>query len=60
MTYVVEISESLIKTISVEAQSEVEAVESVIRKYKDEDIVLNADDFVGASFSVKSMATVKA
>ena len=55
-TYIVEISESLVKAVPVEASSEVDAVAEVIRKYKSEDVVLSADDFVEASFSVKRSA----
>lgn len=49
----VEIAESVVTTIPVAAESEVDAVEQVLRRYRRKQLVLNSDNTVQASFSVK-------
>lgn len=51
--YVVEISELLGRAVKVMAASEEEAVEKANEKYNRQEIVLDADDFAGVSFSVR-------
>ena len=50
--YVFEIEEKLKKTVSIEAESEHEAVEILRKKYRDEEIVLTADDYAGSEIFV--------
>lgn len=52
--YNVEIAESLMRTISVAACSEVEAVEKAAMKYRKAEVVLDSEDFVSVDFKVKS------
>lgn len=47
MTYKVEIEETLARVIEVEAASEAEAIEQVDKKYRNVEIVLDSDDYVG-------------
>lgn len=51
--YIVEVSELLGRVVKVMASSEEEAVEKANEKYNRQEIVLNADDFAGVSFSVR-------
>lgn len=51
--YIVEVSELLGRAVKVMASSEEEAVEKANEKYNRQEIVLNADDFAGVSFSVR-------
>lgn len=44
--FAVEIQETLCRIIDVEAESEEEALDIVTQKYKDEEIVLDANDFI--------------
>lgn len=52
MEYKFEIEEKLKKTVSIEAESEQEAVEILRKKYRDEEIVLTADDYAGSEIFV--------
>jgi len=45
MTYVVRITEILVRDLPIEAKSEQEAIEHVIAHYSDCDIVLDANDW---------------
>lgn len=47
MTYKVEIEETLARVIEVEAASEAEAIEQVDKEYRNVEIVLDSDDYVG-------------
>lgn len=47
MEYQFEIEEKLKKTVSIEAESEQEAIDILRQKYYNEDIVLTADDYAG-------------
>lgn len=51
--YIVDVSELLGRAVKVMASSEEEAVEKANEKYNRQEIVLNADDFAGVSFSVR-------
>jgi len=51
-TYVVEIVETLRRTVEVRAGSEDEAVELTRNGYDREDYVLDFSDFIGADFAV--------
>lgn len=57
--YVVEITETLQRQVSVKASSYEEAYEIVKRAYKNEDIVLDCDDFVSGDVNV-TVAPVEA
>lgn len=48
MEYQFEIEEKLKKTVSIEAESEEEAIDILRKKYYDEEIVLTADDYAGS------------
>ena len=49
----VEIAESVVTTIPVTAETEIDAVEQVIRQYRRKQLVMNRDNSVQASFSIK-------
>ncbi len=49
--YEIEITETFQKMIKVNASDIDEAINKVIKKYKNEEIVLDSDDFVEVSFS---------
>lgn len=49
-TYSVEITETLRRTIIIEAQSDEEALLKVKEQYDDEEIVLDSSDYVGTEF----------
>ena len=53
-TYEVTITETLQKTVEVEANSKEEAEELVERKWNDSEYILDADSFVGVDFSARS------
>ena len=48
-----EITETLQRTIEVEAENEEEALRKVKEMYKNEEIVLDSSDFVGVEFENK-------
>lgn len=48
MEYLFEIEEKLKKSVSIEAESEQEAIDILRKKYYDEEIVLTADDYAGS------------
>ena len=50
--YTIEITETLQRTISIEAESEEMALEKVRTMYETEEIVLDSDDFVGTVIEV--------
>lgn len=52
-SYTVEITESLGRCIIVSAASELEAIEKAAREYKNQRIVLDAEDFVSVDFNVR-------
>lgn len=47
MTFEFEIEETLKRKVAIEAESEEEAIEEIKRQYKNEEIVLTADDYDG-------------
>ena len=53
-TYEVTITETLQKTVEVEAASRTQAQELVERKWNDSEYILDADSFVGVDFSARS------
>lgn len=53
-TYQVTITETLQKTVEVEANSKEEAEELVERKWNDNEYILDAEAFVGVDFSAVS------
>ena len=52
-TYEVTITETLQKTVEVEAASRAEAQELVERKWNDSEYILDAGNFTGADFKAK-------
>ena len=50
----VEITETLQKIIEVEAASYDEALDLIIRKYKNSEIILDADDYIDTTFEIFS------
>lgn len=50
--YTVEVTETLQRSIEVEAESENDAIEVVEQKYKDEEIVLDSSDYVSTEIDV--------
>ena len=50
--YKVIIKEEYIRTIEVEAVDKSEALDKIIKQYRNEDIVLDADDFFDVEFEV--------
>lgn len=59
MKYSVTIEETLSRTIDIEADSQKEAIEKVKKQYKNEDIVLDSDDFSEVVFGVSYSTTEK-
>jgi len=55
MKYLVTIEEMLTKDFEIEADSQAEAERIVREKYRNEDIVLTADDFSGVSVYSKEI-----
>lgn len=53
-TYNVEITETLQMTVKIEAESALEAEETVQKEYKNEDYILGAEHFVGVSFRTRA------
>ena len=45
--YTVEIKESLVRLVEIEANSKEEALDKVSQMYRDEEIVLDNNDFIG-------------
>ncbi len=54
MTYKVTIEELLVREIEVEADSPNEAMDKIHEKYKNEEIVLTADDFSEVTFGINN------
>jgi hypothetical protein len=52
-TYAVTITETLQKTVEIEAASKEDAQQIVERKWNDSEYILDADSFVGVDFSAK-------
>lgn len=52
--YKVEITETLQTIITIEANSEDEAIDIVQQKYKDEEIVLDSSNYIDTDFSIYS------
>lgn len=52
-TYIFEITETLQRTVAIEADDDKEAYEIIRRKYKEEDIVLDSSDFVESEIRIK-------
>ena len=50
--YKVIIKEEYIRTIEVEAFDKAEALDKIIKQYRNEDIVLDTDDFFDVEFEV--------
>jgi len=50
MKYSVEIIETLSRVVSVEAVNQDEAINAVVKLYKNGEVVLSADDFVDVDF----------
>lgn len=50
--YIVTISESLDRDVVVEAENEWEAEEIIEKKYRNQEIVLGAEDYIGAEVYV--------
>ena len=57
--YLVEITETLQKQITISANSREEAEQKIRERYKDEDIVLNEKDYVNADFHVIKETKIK-
>ena len=53
-TYEVTITETLQKTVEVEADSREKAEKQVEQKWNDSEYILDADSFVGVDFSARS------
>lgn len=53
-TYEVTITETLQKTVAVEANSREEAERQVEQRWNDSEYILDADSFVGVDFSARS------
>ncbi len=53
MKFEILITETLCKTVTVEAVDLIDALEQVEEKWNNEEYVLDADDFIGAMFEVK-------
>ena len=56
--YLIEINETLSRTIRLEADTPDEALDSIKKLYYGGDIVLDSGDFVGVGFSVKEDVVV--
>ena len=59
MKYSVTIEETLSRTVEIEADSKENAIEKVKKQYKNEDIVLDSDDFSEVVFGVSYSTTEK-
>lgn len=51
-TYKFEITKTLFRTLCIEAADEKEAYEIISRKYKEEEIALDSDDFIGSEINI--------
>ena len=47
MVYKIEIIETLSKTVEIEAETREQALKEVIQKYKNEEIILGENNFIG-------------
>lgn len=54
MIYQVEITETLQKVVSIEAEDECSAVSAVKQLYRTEDIVLDSSDYIGTDIDILS------
>ena len=54
MNFTVEISETLVRSVCLEAATQDEAIERIKCLYRKEEIVLDSNDFVNVEFNVKS------
>jgi len=52
--YQIQIKETLVKTVTVEAENAAQAKEIVERQWKNSDHILGADHFQGVTFTVSS------
>lgn len=57
--YLVTITETLLRTVEVEAESEDDAEEQVQEQYDNCDIILSADDFDGMDMSVEEVPSAE-
>lgn len=48
--YKIEITETIQKIVEVEADNEQDAIHSVMRKYKNSEVVLTEEDFIDVDF----------
>ena len=55
MKCMVFVTEKLLRTIEVEAEDEAEALEKAKKAYRDEEIVLDYNDYVETKFDVAAM-----
>ena len=54
MIFVIEVVETLARTINIEAETTEEALAIVKQRYRSEEIVLDSSDFVDVDFNVKT------
>lgn len=59
MKYSVTIEETLSRTLEIEAESKIDAIDKVKKQYNNENIVLDADDFSEVIFGVSYSTTEK-
>lgn len=59
MKYSVTIEETVSRTIEIEAESQQDAIDEVKKQYKNENIVLDGDDFSEVVFGVSYSTTEK-
>lgn len=59
MKYSVTIEETLSRTLEIEAESKQDAIDKIKKQYKNDDIVLDADDFSEVIFGVSYSTTEK-
>jgi hypothetical protein len=50
--FIVEIKETLLKTIEIECDSKDDALEFIKSQYDNEDIVLNSNNFIDVEFTI--------
>ena len=53
--YAVRITETLHKDVYIEAESEEQAVEQAKKNYKNQDYILDADNFKGVEFEIVNL-----
>jgi hypothetical protein len=51
-SFIVEIKETLLKTIEIECDSKDDALEFIKSQYGNEDIVLDSNDFIDVEFTI--------